>query len=161
MSRLPVPGSDTNVWGTVLNDYLLREHKSDGTHDVQAFLQTPAAQTVLNAKQDRAGAVFSLSVPILMPSVGQIIVWRAPFAVQLSALRAYRVGGTGVALNARKNGTDMHLAADISVAVVGAWIEGEVLQNTAYSVGDTLEIMLTAVNGTPAQLAVQLDWITL
>ncbi len=31
MSRLPVPGSDDNVWGDLLNDFLDVEHNSDGT----------------------------------------------------------------------------------------------------------------------------------
>src|SRR6266550_4663511 len=31
MSRLPVPGSDSGVWGDVLNDFLNVEHNSDGT----------------------------------------------------------------------------------------------------------------------------------
>lgn len=31
MARLPVPGSDSNTWGDVLNDFLLQAHKSDGT----------------------------------------------------------------------------------------------------------------------------------
>lgn len=31
MSRLPVPGSDDNTWGNVLNDFLLVAHDTDGT----------------------------------------------------------------------------------------------------------------------------------
>lgn len=31
MSRLPTPGSDNSTWGTILNDFLLIEHNSDGT----------------------------------------------------------------------------------------------------------------------------------
>ncbi len=31
MGRLPVPGSDSGVWGDVLNDFLLEEHNTDGT----------------------------------------------------------------------------------------------------------------------------------
>lgn len=31
MARLPVPGSDNGVWGTLLNDFLSVEHNSDGT----------------------------------------------------------------------------------------------------------------------------------
>jgi len=31
MSRLPVPGSDQNSWGQILNDYLSQSHGSDGT----------------------------------------------------------------------------------------------------------------------------------
>ena len=31
MARLPIPGSDANNWGTVLNDYLQQSLNSDGT----------------------------------------------------------------------------------------------------------------------------------
>jgi len=31
MSRLPTPGSDDSVWGTILNDFLSVEHNADGT----------------------------------------------------------------------------------------------------------------------------------
>lgn len=35
MARLPVPGDDTNVWGTILNDFLTVEHNADGTLKVR------------------------------------------------------------------------------------------------------------------------------
>lgn len=31
MSRLPIPGSDNDTWGSVLNDFLAVEHEADGT----------------------------------------------------------------------------------------------------------------------------------
>lgn len=31
MTRLPTPGQDSGVWGTILNDFLLVGHNSDGT----------------------------------------------------------------------------------------------------------------------------------
>lgn len=37
MARLPVPGQDENVWGTVLNDYLNVSHNSDGTLQTTAL----------------------------------------------------------------------------------------------------------------------------
>lgn len=40
MARLPVPGSDKNQWGNVLNDFLEVEHNADGTHDFTGFEQT-------------------------------------------------------------------------------------------------------------------------
>lgn len=33
MARLPVVGSDTGNWGTILNQFLQVEHNSDGTHN--------------------------------------------------------------------------------------------------------------------------------
>lgn len=32
MARLPIPGSDGGNWGNVLNDYLLHQHREDGSH---------------------------------------------------------------------------------------------------------------------------------
>lgn len=31
MSRLPIAGADENVWGNILNDFLLQSHENDGT----------------------------------------------------------------------------------------------------------------------------------
>lgn len=42
MSRLPVPGSDNGIWGTVLNDFLSVEHNSDGTLKSSGSLSTKA-----------------------------------------------------------------------------------------------------------------------
>lgn len=49
MSRLPTPGEDAGNWGQLLNDFLLREHSSDGTLKVRtdgtfsAFYQKPGS----------------------------------------------------------------------------------------------------------------------
>jgi len=37
MSRLPTVGSDSDSWGTVLNDYLLVSHNADGTIKTSAL----------------------------------------------------------------------------------------------------------------------------
>jgi hypothetical protein len=34
MARLPQPGSDVGVWGTILNDFLRQQHNGDGTHSL-------------------------------------------------------------------------------------------------------------------------------
>lgn len=31
MARLPIPGSDSQTWGHILNDFLLQVHEADGT----------------------------------------------------------------------------------------------------------------------------------
>ncbi len=119
-----------------------------------------AQQAALDVKQNRAGAIFTVAVPVLAPTVSAFVVWRAPFGAQLIGLRAYRVDGTGATVNARKNGTANHLAVDLSVSVVGAWMDGGPVQNATYATGDTLEVMFTAVTGGPSQLIVQLDVMT-
>ncbi|HUS25986.1 MAG TPA: hypothetical protein VMY99_01400 [Nevskiaceae bacterium] len=42
MSRLPQPGSDEDIWGDLLNDFIRVEHGKDGTHDVAALLNVPS-----------------------------------------------------------------------------------------------------------------------
>lgn len=117
-------------------------------------------QVALDAKQNRAGSIFTVAVPVIAPEAGAFVAWRAPFAAQLTGLRAYRVGGSGATVNARKNGVANHLPVDLSVSVVGAWIDGGVLQNASYAAGDTLEVVFAAVTGSPTQLIVQIDLTT-
>jgi hypothetical protein len=45
MARLPVPGSDTNTWGEILNDFLAVEHNTDGSLDASASLSTRISTT--------------------------------------------------------------------------------------------------------------------
>ena len=45
MSRLPIPGSDDGLWGTVLNDFLGVEHNSDGSLKASGSLSTKADNT--------------------------------------------------------------------------------------------------------------------
>lgn len=87
-----------------------------------------------------------------------IIVWRAPFACTVTAVKGYRVGGTGATVNARRNGSSNHLASAVSVASADAWTDGGAVQNTAYAAGDKLEIMIVTVTGSPTQVAVQVDF---
>jgi hypothetical protein len=42
MARLPIPGSDSGTWGTVLNDFLDVEHNTDGTLKASGTLATKA-----------------------------------------------------------------------------------------------------------------------
>jgi hypothetical protein len=69
MSRLPTPGGDNNRWGDLLNDFLLQQHNTDGTHNVGAMLQVPAS-TGLSLVSD-AGQTNGFSwMPITKTTVG-------------------------------------------------------------------------------------------
>jgi hypothetical protein len=57
MTRLPVPGSDDNTWGDILNDFLLAEHNGDGTLK-KAGLITGAEQA---ANKGQAGGYAGLN----------------------------------------------------------------------------------------------------
>jgi len=47
--RLPNVNGDSNVWGTVLNDYLIREHTINGTHNITNLNVTRLNATNINA----------------------------------------------------------------------------------------------------------------
>jgi hypothetical protein len=104
------------------------------------------------------------SVTLVSPS-GTINVasWRAPFSCTVVAVRGYRVGGTSADVNARRNGSDEHLSADLTLSSADTWLDGEddggaTLQNTAYQPGDELQWMVTALSGDPDQVIIQVDF---
>jgi len=87
-----------------------------------------------------------------------IIVWYAPFACTVTNVRGYRVGGTGATINARCSGSLNHLASALSLTLADIWLDGGAVQNTAYAVGEKLEIMVASTAGTVTQLAIQIDF---
>ncbi|MDD5082736.1 MAG: hypothetical protein PHU08_05120 [Dehalococcoidales bacterium] len=104
-------------------------------------------------------ASFSKGGNVLSPDGAiNVIIWRAPFACTVTAVKGYRVGGTGATVNARKNGTDEHLSSDLSLTSADTWMDGGAVQNTLYSTDDKLEIMITSIEGNPTQVAVQVDF---
>ena len=87
-----------------------------------------------------------------------IAVWRATVPCIVTAVKGYRVGGTGATVNARLNGASNHLATALSLTSESVWTDGGAVQNVTYAVGDTLEIMVVTVTGVVTQLAVQVDF---
>lgn len=47
MARLPIPGSDSGTWGTILNQYLATSLNSDGTLKVSAVAANGVSQILL------------------------------------------------------------------------------------------------------------------
>ncbi len=86
-----------------------------------------------------------------------VVAWQAPFPCMVIGLRAYRVGGTGATVNARKNGTSNHLASALSLTSADTWMVAGTVQNQTYAAGDKLEIMIVSVTGSPTQVAIQVD----
>ena len=103
---------------------------------------------------------FARGGTILTPSEAvDVIVWRASFQCIVTNIRGYRIGGSAATVNARRNGgASDHLASDLSLTTTGAWVDGGVVQDVTYSGGDKLEIRLRSVAGSPAQIAVQVDF---
>lgn len=55
MARLPNPGGDAGNWGTILNDFLLVEHESDGTLRSDGTLADKADTTHTHSQSDVTG----------------------------------------------------------------------------------------------------------
>jgi hypothetical protein len=83
-----------------------------------------------------------------------IFTWVAPYVCTVIAVKGYRVGGTGATINARKNGSLNHLASALSLTSADTVMDGGSVQNTTYSVGDKMEIMVVSVAGSPTQVGV-------
>jgi hypothetical protein len=75
------------------------------------------------------------------------VVWEAPFAATLLAVRGVRVGGTAATVNARKNFTSEHLASDLSLPAAQTVYDGGAVQNASYAAGDILEARVKSVSG--------------
>lgn len=102
---------------------------------------------------------FARGGTVLTPvSAQNIIVWRAPFACTVAAVKGYTSGATGTTVNARQNGSLTHLASDLTLSSADTWLDGGAVQNTAYALGDKLEIMLTGIGGSPTEVAVQVEY---
>ena len=88
-----------------------------------------------------------------------VICCRMTLACTVANVRGYRVAGTGATINARKNGASNHLSSALSLTSADTWMDGGSVQNTAYAVGDKLEIMVVTATGGPTQIAVQVDLV--
>ena len=87
-----------------------------------------------------------------------IIVWRAPFTCAATNVWGYRIGGTGAAINARKNGNLNLLASALSLSSAEVWMDGGAVQNENFAAGDKLEIMIVSTTDIVSQLAIQIDF---
>ena len=102
---------------------------------------------------------FSRGGTVLNPASGQsIMVWRAPFACTVTAVRGHFKGGTSVIYNARRNQTSNHLSSNRTMSTADAWDDAGAVQNTAYAAGDDLEIMIVTVSGSVTECSIQVDF---
>ncbi len=71
MSRLPQPGSDNGVWGSVLNDFLLQEHTSSGALKIRtdgtlnAYYQKPGGGVPKTDLASSVQSTLNTSYPVI------------------------------------------------------------------------------------------------
>ncbi|QFY09636.1 hypothetical protein GBF35_25935 [Nonomuraea phyllanthi] len=87
---------------------------------------------------------------------GTYMVTRLPVACTAIAVRAYRAGGIGGAVNAQRNGGN--LLAEPLATTTDAWAGWTHLQNAAFAAGDTLSVVTADPAGSPAEVIVQVDF---
>ncbi|MEE9591979.1 MAG: hypothetical protein V3W28_00170 [Thermoplasmata archaeon] len=94
------------------------------------------------------------------PSVADIVVWRAPFACTVTAIKGYQDIGTGSTFNAFRGtlaSPVLFLASNAAIGTADSWVDGGTVQNAGVSAGDAIYIRIAAVNGTPNRIAIQID----
>lgn len=99
---------------------------------------------------------FTKEYRVAAGTAGTYVMTRLPVGATAIAVRAYRVGGTGGTVNAKKNASDL-LAANLSTAT-DAWAGSTALQNATFAAGDTLSVVAAAPAGTPTEVIVQVDF---
>lgn len=77
MARLPVPGSDDNVWADLLNEYLLVSHNDDGTQRVESIPPHSVELGDLDVKNNADQNISDL----VLTNDGSRLVWNDPGAV--------------------------------------------------------------------------------
>lgn len=93
-------------------------------------------------------------------SAMNVPVWYATYACRVTNVRGYRVGGGATtSINARKNGASNHLATAKTLANPDTWYDAGAVQNTDYSIGDKLEIMMVVPGASASQIAIQVDFV--
>ncbi|MEU8195239.1 hypothetical protein AB0C10_15810 [Microbispora amethystogenes] len=103
---------------------------------------------------------FTKEYRVAAGTAGTYMVTRLPVACQAIAVRAYRAGGSGGTVNAKKGTADL-LAANLATTT-DTWAGTTALQaaNTSFAAGDTLSVVTAAPSGTPTEVVVQVDFRT-
>ena len=140
---------------TAANDFLVAS--GSGVFVKKTLAETKAILSVPGPAVPPRGGTFYNSTGIPNAAIN-MIVWYVTVACTLTNIRGYRVGGSGATINARRNGADNGLASALSLSSANTWMDGGAVQNTAYAVGDKLEIMLVSTAGSPTQVAIQIDF---
>jgi hypothetical protein len=100
--------------------------------------------------------VFSKGGAIVSPVARTIVIWRAPFACTVTAVKGYQDVGTGSVVTAYDGSTDL-LSTDITISSAATWQDGGSLAKTAVSAGDSIAIKVVSVSGSPSYLVIQVE----
>lgn len=99
---------------------------------------------------------FTKEYRVAKGAAGTYMVTRLPVGCTAVAVRAYRAGGSGGTVNAKRNGGD--LLAEPLATVTDAWAGWTHLQNAAFAAGDTLSVVTADPDGGPSEVVVQVEF---
>lgn len=119
-----------------------------------------ALQIIANFEPPASVFTFTKTLTLVKDSglaARNYLMWAAPFACNVVAVKAKRTGGTGATINARKNGSSNHLSSNLSLTGT-TLTDGGAVQNAAYAAGDELEGMLVSVTGTVTDIVIQVQY---
>lgn len=154
MSRLPVPGSDDNTWGEILNDFLEVSHNGDGTVKTEAITDDTTVQRLRIRKDgtsigERPEINFvtgdNTTLAVIDDSVNNRV--NVTVTADLDAVIdpvAASVGLVAQTLQVEQTGSSFQLSSGIcvfilihiprvSISELGAWMTNEGITPTGYS----------------------------
>jgi len=99
---------------------------------------------------------FSKGGAILSPVAQTIVIWQAPFACTVTAVKGYQDAGTGSVITAYDGFTDL-LSTDITISSAATWQNGGSLAMTGVLPGDSIAIKVVSVSGSPNYLVIQVE----
>lgn len=121
----------------------------------KAHALTTAGEAALLAL---AGFTRSHGATVVSPTapLWAFVLLRATRACTVTAIKGRRTAGTGATINARRNGAETFLASDLSLTTETV-TDGGTVQNAALAIGDTIEIGILTVEGSPTSIAIQVE----
>ena len=100
--------------------------------------------------------VLSKGVVVQSPVPQKFVMWRAPFACTVTAVKGYQDVGTGSVVTAYDGSTNL-LATNLVISSAASWQDGGSLAKSAISAGDSIEIMIVSVSGSPNYISIQVE----
>lgn len=146
MARLPVPGSDMNTWGQILNEFLGVAHEADGS------LKT-GLKTVRYTQTWTIGGY--VNVPIGdIDYINPIFVSVASGqTLKLVACRHRINSGTSATVKLQRNGSDIAGFTGMSVTTTATTTDPA---DVTLADADQLALVVTAISGSPQNLSLSL-----
>ena len=154
-STYPITSSWSN--NSISASYIQSSDLSASYATTSSYAST-ASITVVSYNFTKGGAIYNTNG---IPNVAQnYMIWRAPYSCSCTQFNAYYSGsGTGVSVNARKNGIGSILTSSALISTIDTWTTFTSIQSSSFNPGDKLEIQLINVTGSVQNIVVQLDFI--